>query len=504
MSAGFFVLKLAASLTMTLALIRISSAQVQSETDPVVTNNHAAAATLSSFTVLVDFNLFNGDIPTNMAPVQGTDGGLYGTTFYGGLRAEGNVFRIGPKGGLSNLYSFCAGGGTCSDGATTYAGVIQGMDGNFYGTTNVGGTSDACAGGCGTVFQLTPQGVLITLHDFDGTDGNDVRGTLLQATDGNFYGTSIHGGAQNGGAVFRITPEGTFSTLYSFCSLTNCTDGDGPLGGLVQASDGNLYGTTLTGGEPGGGYGTVFKLTLTGILTTIHVFNFSDGAQPYAPLTQASDGKLYGTTSDGGTFHQGSIFSITPTGTFRNLYNFCSQSGAFCTDGNQVFSGVIQGTDGNFYGTTFTGGTNDYGTIFRLTPQGRLTTLYSFDNTTGANPYGTLAQATNGLFYGTASYGGTSTSCYAGCGTLFRFSQGLGQFVTTQTSIGKVGSPAVILGTDFTGSTQVTFNGAPASFTIVSPSEIIATVPTGATSGSIYVTTPSGTLKSNRLFYIRR
>jgi len=218
---------------------------------------------------------------------------------------------------------------------------------------------------------------------------------------------------------------------------------------------------------------------------------------------QGTDGNFYGTTSGGGTHSElGTIFKITPTGTLTTLYNFCALNN--CTDGINPYFGVIQASDGNFYGTTFSGGSNalnGYGTIFKITPAGALTTLYTFCPQSGCSdsrtPYGGLVQATNGIFYGTACCGGTSDD-----GTVFSLSVGLGPFVTTQPGSGKVGTAVNIFGSNLTGATAVSFNGTAAAFTVVSNSEIRTSVPNGATTGKIKVTTAHGVLQSNKAFKV--
>jgi uncharacterized repeat protein (TIGR03803 family) len=238
------------------------------------------------------------------------------------------------------------------------------------------GGSDTCNPpyGCGTVFKITPGGKLTTLHRFDGTDGYDPSATLVQAADGNFYGTTGAGGAsdscnENGitgcGTIFRITPGGKLTTLYSFCSQNGCTDGKIPGAGLVQGTNGNFYGTTLGGGANDDG--TVFKTTRSGRLTTLHSFDETDGETPDAALIQASDGKFYGTTVTGGSNGEGTVFKIAPNGTLTTLYNFCSQEDdGVCTDGQNPYAALVQDANGTFYGTTGYGGVNDFGTVFSL------------------------------------------------------------------------------------------------------------------------------------------
>jgi uncharacterized protein (TIGR03437 family) len=196
-----------------------------------------------------------------------------------------------------------------------------------------------------------------TLYTFTGKgDGSGASAGLVQATDGNFYGTTLDGGAASNGSVFRITPGGTLTTIYSF---TGHGDGGEPRVGLFQATDGNLYGTAYGGGNPNGG--TVFKITLAGALTTLHSFSGSEGASPRAVLIQATDGNFYGTTQFGGTARNGTIFKITPGGVLTTLYSFTGGS-----DGSQPIAALVEGTDGNLYGTTPLGGANNLGTVFKL------------------------------------------------------------------------------------------------------------------------------------------
>ena len=195
-----------------------------------------------------------------------------------------------------------------TDGNNPQAGLILATDGNFYGTTYSGGTSNYCGGGCGTVFKITPSGSLTTLHSFNGTDGYNVYAGLVEGTDGNFYGTTFNGGPQNVGEVYKITPGGTLTVLHTF----DGTDGDYPRAALIQATDGNFYGTTFQGGT--NGQGTVFAITPGGSLTTLYSFcaqtGCDDGANPIGGVTQASDGYLYGTTNGGGSDNSGTVFKL--------------------------------------------------------------------------------------------------------------------------------------------------------------------------------------------------
>jgi uncharacterized repeat protein (TIGR03803 family) len=378
--------------------------------------------------------------PDGVAPdatlVPASNGDLYGTTF-GGANRGGTVFKISPGGKLTTLYTFCSKSG-CSDGNGSDAPLVPATNGDLYGTTLFGGASNACSGGCGVAFKITLTGTLTTLHSFDSTDGDAPR-ALVRATDGNFYGTATQGGTNGGGTVFKITPSGKLTTLYNFCSQSGCTDGANPIAGLVQATDGNFYGTATQGGA--NGYGTVFKITPSGKLTTLDSFG------PYG----------------------------FPEAT------------------------LVLATDGNFYGTTSSGGAAGDGTIFKITPSGKLTTLHTFDGADGEFTAAALVQDTNGKFYGTAPGGGAN-----GDGTVFSLSVGLGPFVETQPNSGKVGSAVKVLGTNLIGATSVTFNGTAAVFKVVSASLITTDVPTGATTGTVEVTTPKGTLKSNVAFRVTK
>ncbi len=428
--------------------------------------------------------------------VQATNGKLYGTSYYGGANNSGAMFEISTDGTLTTLYNFCS-QSDCADGEYTYSVPVQAADGNFYGTTYLGGDNDD-----GTVFKLTPGGTLTTLHSFNGTDGSQPLAGLVQATNGDLYGTTYTGSSNGHGEVFKITKGGAFTLLHSFCSQSACADGSNPFAGLLLGTDGNLYGTTLGGGASNG-FGTVFKITPNGTLTTLHSFCLQsgcpDGQFPQTGLVQATNGILYGATITGGTHNAGTIFSITTSGKLATLYNICAQGG--CPDGNYLYVPMIQATDGNLYGIMDVGGASNHGTIFKMTLSGALTTLYSFCSqpncADGEYPNAGLFQDTNGSLYGTTADGGVS-----GDGTVFSLSLGLSPFVETQPASGRVGVPVRILGTNLTGTTSVSFNGSAAAFKVVSSSEITTTVPLGATTGEVKVVTPGASLLSNLPFQV--
>lgn len=339
--------------------------------------------------------------------VQAADGNLYGTTQHGGAHNFGTVFRVSTNGALTNLYSFTGG----NDGAAPYAALVQGQDGDLYGTALYGGSSSY-----GTVFKITTNGALSALYSFTGgNDGGNPYGALVQRIGGVLFGTAATGGGYGFGAVFRLTTNGSFSTLYWF---TGGIDGAYPYAGLVQGFDGNLYGAAAQGGPaPGSGlnYGTVFQITPGGTLTPLHSFSGSDGAYPYGALAQGSDGNLYGTTSGkapngGGVLNSGTAFRISYSGAFTPLYFFTGVG-----DGAAPYGALVQASDGNFYGTC-TSGTNNFGTLFQLATNGALTTLETFNSGNGANPYSGLAQGIDGNLYGTTSSGGANDG-----GTVFQF-----------------------------------------------------------------------------------
>jgi uncharacterized repeat protein (TIGR03803 family) len=468
----------------------------------------AVAASAQTFTTVLDFNLSNGALPF-AGLVQGRDGNFYGTTLTGGAYYSGTAFRA-TAGGKLAFHSFCTQSG-CADGDSLQGGLSLGTDGRFYGTTTGGGAN----GNFGTVFKIAANGTLSTLYSFcaqtNCKDGMNPTAAPVEGRDGNFYGTTYEGGANSDwGTVYKITPNGQLTTLYNFCALYYCADGGAPYAGLVLGYDGNFYGTTAVGGTYNA-YGTVFRITPSGVLTTLYSFcpqaNCPDGWRPYGALVQATDGNFYGVTTWGGIngIYDGTLFRITPSGQLTTLYSFCSQ--ANCADGEVPFASLVQGTDGNLYGTTEAGGAYGEGTIFRFNLGGTLTTLYSFCSESscsdGAFPQGALIQGTDGSFLGTTTYGGgDSSNCESGCGTVFQLSAGLGPFVSFVLPAGRLGQTAEILGQGFTGTTSVTFNGTSANFIVKSDTFIEATVPTGGTTGYVTVTTPSGELTSNVPFHV--
>jgi len=461
----------------------------------------AMGASAQTFKTLVRFNGDNGAFPRS-ALTQGPDGRLYGTTTSGALQSNGwgTLFATDASGHLTTLVNFdngLKGAGTINSpllltpdgtffgaspqafyeltgngklkvdaqyppGADAGGPVAEGIDGDIYGVTLEGGDPDCGEVGCGTAYKIDRKGhddLLVTFGD--GNNSLFPVGATL-GDDGYIYLITGSQADDVYGQVLRMTPTGALATLYDFCSQPNCADGDVPFD-LIQGSDGNLYGVTYLGGTCGGnfildqGCGTVFRLSLSGEYTVLHTFctetPCSDGAEPVW-LIEGSDGALYGITQ-----YYGDLDCQHPYG---------------C------------------------------GTIFRVTKSGVFTSLYQFHPGDGLLPRG-LTQATTGLFYGVQYWDlgvGCSLTEYWGCGTVFSLNIGLPPFVSVVQGFGKPGVSDSIIGQGFTGATEVAFNGIPATFTVVSDTFLETTIPQGATTGYVTVTTPSGVLKSNVPFHV--
>ena len=462
----------------------------------------AIPAQAQTFTSLHTFGGIDGTPPDGSYPnglVQGTNGYLYGTTLAGGTGFYGTVFKISTSGTETILQDFTSVPYNGNQAALTLA-----SNGNFYGSTKLPDSA---------VYKVTPSGAITTLYPFcsllNCADGNSPDAAMVQASNGDLYGTTQNAGAYGQGTIFKVTLGGALTTLYSFCETQNtegyCLDGGAsPYTALVQGTNGDLYGTTQDNGAYGSG--TIFRITMAGEFTTLHAFcsvaGCPDGASPKAALVQGADGNLYGVTSNGGN-GAGTFFTMTPSGALTTLYTFCL-AGGDCVDGAQPVA-LMLATDGNFYGLAGSGGANGYGTIFQITSSGSLTTEHSFDATDGIvgnNSYDgpMLIQDTNGTFYGVTELGGDNYSTCPTCnGTVFSLSMGLGPFVETLPTSGRIGSTVKILGNKLTGATSVTFNGAAATFTVVSSTEITTTVPHGATTGVVQVVTSTGTTLTSNL-----
>ena len=381
------------------------------------------------YSILHDFA--DGSVPNDgnqawASLIQGSDQNFYGTTVATGSATTGIAYKITSSGVDSVLHTFTD-SSVPNVGRGSYASLIQ-SSGLFYGTTCYSGD------GGGGVFKMTSSGTVSLMHLFgDGTvhnDGSSPFAPLILAADGNFYGTTDIGGSAGEGTIFRITPQGLVTILHSFGDGSVANDGTNPKGALMQdTNDGNFYGMTTGGGSAN--EGVAYKMTVQGNAATVAILHqfgsFSgDGTYPVGGLTQGADGSLYGNTEGGGTTKYGSYygtaFKITTQGTMTILHNFWDGSTGY--DGYSPNAGLTLGSDGNFYGTTSDGGNStNNGTIFRMTPQGTVTVLYTFGTITndGTNPYSGLVQGSDGSFYGTTIYGGTTTGFTpGGYGTVFK------------------------------------------------------------------------------------
>ena len=415
--------------------------------------------------------------PQDVALAQGRDGELYGTSQGNGNTSDGSIFKVSSSRIFAEIFDFDITNGCCPG-----EGLILGSDGNFYGAAGGGGNERN-----GVLFKVTANGTYTDIYDFSSSVANPFA-PPIQASDGNFYGTTANGGP--GSTIYKFTMLGDFTTIYQFDSVNIGAP-------LIQASDGFLYGTTGNGGWAH--CGTIFKMSTAGsLLQSVPFLCNAAGSNPSAgALLQASDGNFYGTTVAGGLRNGGTVFKMTPDFKISILYSFMGKS-AGTKDGFTPVAGLIQATDGNLYGATFGGGANGMGTLYRISTGGAYQLLYSFNGAAGKAPLGSLMQHTNGTLYGTAEEGGTNK-----LGTVYQVNLGLAPFITFVQRTGSAGQTVQILGQKLTGATSVTFNGVPAtSFTVASPTFLLAIVPSGATSGPVVVTTPTATLTSNVNFNV--
>ncbi|MDB6174071.1 MAG: hypothetical protein JWL59_3382 [Chthoniobacteraceae bacterium] len=354
-----------------------------------------------------------GALPES-ALVAGPDGSFYGTTFGGGLHKAGTIFKLAADGTLHVLVDFAGKGGP-DKGSIAQSALIMGQDGDLYGTTFSGGSDDA-----GTLFKLTTDGKLSTLAEFHAADpASNSQPGLVVGSDGNFYGATTGNGAGGKGTLFKLTTAGKFSTLVEFTGNGLINKGAAPMAPLSRAADGSLYGSSSGGGSAD--CGTIFKLAADGSISTLVEFSgngaTNKGTAPMGALLETNNGDWYGTTSKGGTHDLGTIFKLSAAGVLTTLIEFTGNGAS--NKGASPQAGLVKGADGNFYGATLLGGAKDLGTLFRLTPDGALTTLVEFADVEsgrmGAYPYGPLLAGGDGFFYGTTSTGGVT-----GNGTVFK------------------------------------------------------------------------------------
>jgi uncharacterized repeat protein (TIGR03803 family) len=407
---------------------------------------------------------------------QGRDGNLYGTSHEGGTSGIGTFFNVSPSGTETTLYSFSG-----PDGDYPFYGLTLGSDGNFYGSSGLGGTSNL-----GVVYKITPAGAITVLHNFTNTgDGLEPNSPPVQGVDGNYYGITTQ---LPGSVVYKITPAGVLTTLHT---MTSADGYDG--GGLTRGSDSNFYGASYYGGT--NNEGTFFKVTPSGVYTVLYNFNSTTGYQAFAPPFQGTDSKFYGVTSGGGTNGDGVIYRVTTSGAYTVLHNFNT-----ATDGGMPHGGLIQATDGNFYGTNTVGGSLGGGTIFKITTAGVFSVVYNFNpnDGTGSDPESDLTQHTNGLLYGDTYY-----SEGGDYGVLYSLNIGAQAFARLASSSGHVANSVGIFGQGFSSKSVVKFDGVAATKIVPQGTTYItATVPAGALTGSVTVTTGPTTLTSNGIFKV--
>ncbi len=453
--------------------------------------------------------------------MQARDGNFYGTTGFGGANNTGTIYKISPAGALTTLFTFSARSkqGSNPDGANPFWGLIQARDGNLYGCTESGGANNT-----GTLFRITTSGTLTTLHtfaafdaQFDNADGAYPFAALTQAKDGNLYGSCEQGGLNGAGALFKITLQGRFAAIYQFAAVDGSeanAEGAYPEGALIQATDGNLYGTCYAGGTNGNG--AIFMLRLLPSISYVLLHAFSagpvtnaDGAYPWAGLIQATDGNFYGTTFQCGAHGYGTVFQITPGGGLTTLHSFDG------TDGAAPTSGLVQAADGNLYGTTRYGPVpgSIYGTgaLYALTLSGIFTSLHTFgplegnppnSNADGAYPRGELIQAADGGLYGTTLQGGAD-----GQGTLFRLAipPHLVSLSPDHLPAGTAESRLTLTGTGFEAGATLNWNVTSLPTTFVSPTRLTALIPAADLKQpgtvAVSVTNPQGGGTSNALTF---
>jgi uncharacterized repeat protein (TIGR03803 family) len=441
---------------------------------PALTQNQPTVTILATFPLNA-----NGYSPGQL--MQGGGGNFYGADYRGGSNGLGSIFRMTPQGALKILFSF--------DGATGMGPggqLVEGRDGYLYGTTVGGGARNS-----GTAFKMRLDGTLQTLHTFcqqsGCADGALPNAGLIRGLDGSYYGTTSY---FHPGVAFRIGPQGTYAILHRFNhAFEHLPNGLGkPSGPLLQASDGNLYGISLGGGpyRPGG---AIFTVTPQGQAKLFHVFGAvkTEGTYPAEALIQAADGDLYGVTISGGAYGGGVVFKISLQGSYQKIYDFPA-------GGHQSYGGVIQASDGNLWGV-MTGGR-----VFAITTSGSLIQNLDMLSLFGIYPAPTaFLQGSDGKLYGGGATVAKRFVIYTIDAGLAPPAPSIAGFLPTS---GLVGSEVVVSGASYVGATGVAFNGVSAQFVVNTSGVITTTVPRGASSGPIQVTTPGGTVTSQTDFTV--
>lgn len=441
-----------------------------------------STARAQTLTVMYAFGTNPGDptFPQRIgAIVEGRDGALYSATEQGGTYGKGAFFKITTDGKLTVLHSFDG----AHEGGSPDGGVTLGSDGNFYGTCYAGG-----AQGVGTIWKCSPTGTFTLLHTLMPDDGSFPTSAPAQGKDGNFYGATSYTDNFLLGVVYKMTPTGGYTPLYKFNGKEMATVGVFA-SSLIAAADGNFYGTCYRGGP--GNFGTVYKVSPAGSISAIHLFDNVHGAFP-ANIMQAPDGNLYGTCYAGGPTNYGIVYKLTTAGQFTVLHEFLGPEGAI------PFGGVVLAKDGYLYGITKGGGKGGRGALYRVKPDGTdFAAVYSLNGNLTEGRYGlqTPVQHSNGLLYGDTYQGGAKDA-----GVFYSLDM---KTFSLSPLTGKVGDSVTLSGFGFTGATGVSFNGVAATvFKVVSDTSITATVPTSATTGTVKITTPAGTLTSKTPFQV--
>lgn len=362
---------------------------------PVLGLRTAQSAQTHGLTVLYNFSGASDGGDPYATLIRDSAGNLYSTADYGGTAFAGVVFKVAPDGTETVLYNFSGG----ADGAQPFSSLVRDASGNLYGTTTMGGSANA-----GVVFMVDPAGTETVLHNFvGGKDGTTPTGGLIEDKAGNFYGTTSQGGTSNAGVLFKINAQGKYSVLHTFTGATN--DGKYPTyTSLLKDSAGNLYGVTEEGGSAGGG--VLYKFSKkTGTLTILHSFTggTTDGCNVLGTPFIDTNGNFYGTTSSCGTSSLGTVWKVSANGGESVLHSFAGGT----ADGEYPLAGVIVDANGNVYGNTETGGASNLGTVYKISPDGTFRLVHSFAGTDGKYPYGSFVLTAKGTLFGTALNGGT-------------------------------------------------------------------------------------------------